>query len=254
MQSHAVKSDIRRALGGRGFVMAVIGMAVVIMLSSLESAIAFIEAGDLPNGCHALLFLNALSSNTVTLALPIICALPFTSAFVDDIKSGFIKQYLHRSGIKAYLRGKLTACGLSGGFALVLGALGAYAILALVFTPLELTRASDEIAQPYFANLLSVCAMLFFSGALWSLLGFTFAALTMSRYIAYASPFIIYYVLIILHERYFEALYVLYPKEWLFPTNAWALGRLGVLLFLIELTAIICLVFVIAAKRRLENV
>lgn len=252
--SYTIKSDIKRALTGRGFIMAAAGMALTIMLASLDSVISFVQTGPLPNGFHVLLLLSTLSSNAVTLMLPVVCALPFTTAFIDDIKSGFIKEYLHRSGVGAYLKGKLTACGLSGGFALVVGALMAYAVMGLVLTPLELARTSDEAMQPYFTEFLSACALLFFSGAFWSLLGFTFAALAMSRYIAYASPFIFYYVLIILHERYFDALYVLYPKEWLSPSDAWALGWLGVLLLLAELITITCLVFVISAKRRLAHV
>jgi hypothetical protein len=84
--------------------------------------------------------------------------------------------------------------------------------------------------------------------------GFTFAALTQSKYMAYASPFILYYVLIILHERYFENFYVLYPKEWLFPSNAWVLGGFGVIILLTILSAILSLCFTIIAKRRLANV
>ena len=76
----------------------------------------------------------------------------------------------------------------------------------------------------------------------------------MSKYMAYASPFILYYVLIILNERYFENLYVLYPKEWLFPSDAWVMGGFGVILLLVELTAIVSLAFAITAKRRLSNV
>jgi hypothetical protein len=256
MTSYVLKSDIKRALSGRGFFIGAAGMALTILLASLEGAVSFIQAGALPNGWHAQLFLDALASDAVTLILPVVCALSFTAAFIDDMKSGFIKEYLHRSGVSAYIRGKLTACALSGALTLVLGALAAYAIMALALTPLELARTDGEGAtqSQYLANIVSACAMLLLSGALWSLLGFTLAALTMSRYIAYASPFILYYVLIILHERYFQALYVLYPKEWIFPSGTWAFGRLGVLLLLAELIAVICLIFVVTAKRRLANV
>jgi hypothetical protein len=119
---------------------------------------------------------------------------------------------------------------------------------------MELALAKNETAKPYFAELLTIAATLFLSGAFWSLLGFTFAAFTMSKYMAYASPFIMYYVLIILHERYFGELYVFYPKEWLFPTEGWMLGNFGVILLLAELTAVVCLAFTIIAKRRLGNV
>jgi hypothetical protein len=161
---------------------------------------------------------------------------------------------LPRSGVRQYIKGKLIACGLSGGLVLFCGIIMAYGLSALIFTPMELALEKDAVAQPYFAQVLMIAATLFLSGAFWSLVGFTFASLTMSRYMAYASPFILYYVLIILHERYFDKLYVLYPKEWLFPSDAWVLGSLGVILLLAILTAVISLSFVITAKRRLENV
>ena len=252
---YTTRSDIRRALTGRGFWIGIIGIVLVIGLSSLDSIIqAARSETPLMNGFHAQLILTALSSDWVTLALPIVCALPFTAAFVDDIKSRFIRQYLHRSGVTGYIRAKLVACGLSGGLVLFAGILIAYGLSALVFTPMEMALMDGETATPYLAQVLTAEATLFLSGALWSLIGFVFAALTMSKYMAYASPFIIYYVMIILHERYFENLYVLYPKEWLFPSDAWVLGSLGVILLLAELTAIISLVFTIIAKRRLANV
>jgi hypothetical protein len=173
---------------------------------------------------------------------------------VDDLKSGYIKLHLHRSGIKPYIRGKLTACALSGGLAMLLGILIAYGISILAFTPMEAALGKGEIAQPYFAQLLLKSATLLLSGAFWSLVGFAFAAGTQSRYMAYASPFILYYVLIILHERYFDSLYVLYPKEWLFPSDAWVLGGFGVILLLAELIVITGLVFSVIARRRLEHV
>ena len=255
MKTYTITSDIKRALLGKGFVVGMAAMVLVIALSSMESIIeAARSTGPLQNGYHAQLVITALSSDWVTMALPIVCALPFTSAFVDDIKSGFIKQYLHRSGKGSYIKAKLIACGLSGGLVLFFGIVVTYALTTLIFTPMELALVEGEMALPYFAQVLMIAATLFLSGAFWSLVGFTLASLTMSKYMAYASPFIIYYVLIILHERYFENLYVLYPKEWLFPSDAWVMGSFGVILLLIELTAIISLAFAVAAKRRLTNV
>jgi hypothetical protein len=255
MTNHAASSDIRRALSGRGFLTAVFGMALVMALASLQSVFAaFTASPTLPNGFHAQLVFDALTSDWVTLALPILCALPYTTAFVDDMKSGYIKQYLHRSGVKPYIQGKLMACALSGGLALFAGVLLAYALSVLVFSPMELALAKGQTAPPYVAQLLMKAAVLFCSGAFWSLVGLTLAALTMNRFMAYASPFILYYVLIILHERYFESLYVLYPKEWLEPSALWVLGAWGVILLLLELIAAVSLAFALTARRRLAHV
>ncbi len=250
-----VSSDIKRAFTGRGFIVGLFGMVIVVILSSLEDIINVARSTEpLANGYHAEFVKTALSSAWVTLAIPILCALPFTSAFVDDMKSGFIKQYLHRAGYKQYIRSKLLACGLSGGSVLFLGILISYALSYLVFTPMELALVKGQATQPYLAQILMIAATLFLSGAFWSLVGFTMSALTMNRYMAYASPFILYYVLIILHERYFENLYVLYPREWLFPSEWWVMGSFGVILLLAELTAVVSLAFAVTARRRLANV
>jgi hypothetical protein len=255
MKTYTVISDIKRSLCGKNFFIGVAGMMLVIALSSLESIITVAHAGEaLPSGYHVQLVTDALSADWVTLALPILCTLPFTAAFVDDIKSGFIKQYLHRAGNAQYIKGKLIACGLSGGLVLLIGIILAYGISVLVFMPMELALGLEETATPYLAQLLKKAAMLFFSGTFWSLTGFTFAALAMNKYIAYASPFILYYVLIILNERYFKDLYVLYPKEWLSPSEFWVMGSFGVILLLAAFSVIVCLGFTIVARRRLANV
>lgn len=253
--SHAVTSDMKRALTGKGFFAGVIGMVLLLFFSSAEKILPLVRSGEaLANGQHAKWLMDALTSDWTTLTLPILCALPFTTAFVDDIKSGFIKQYLPRSGTAAYIRGKLVACALSGGLVLPVGILIAYTLFALAFTPMELALGPGKTAPPFFAQVLTKAVLLSFSGAFWSLAGFTFAAATMNQYMAYASPFIFYYILIILKERYFHDLYVLYPKEWLNPSNVWVMGGFGVVLLLTALSCTICLVFVILAKRRISDV
>ncbi len=76
----------------------------------------------------------------------------------------------------------------------------------------------------YLAEIVGKVAICMFSGAFWSVLGMTFAALTDSRFMAYASPFVVYYVLIILHERTSRILCA-YPKEWLNPQSKWMFGN-----------------------------
>jgi hypothetical protein len=230
-------------------------MVLMIAVASINSIMSGLSnPGALANGFHAQLILGALTADDVTLVIPIICTLPFAAVFVEDIKSGFVKQYLPRSGFSAYLRGKLVASGLSGGLVLTLGLFAAYGISWLVFAPMEAALGPKDVAEPYFAEILTKAVTVFLSGALWSLTGFTLASLTMSRYMAYASPFVIYYVLIILHERYFEDFYILYPKEWIAMSQSWILQNLGIWIVLIALSAVMSMLFIITAKARLENV
>lgn len=246
---------LKQAIAGKGFLLGVAGVVLVLFLSGAESIIeAFRSEGSLQNGFHGRLILTALSSDGMSLALPILCALPFTTSFVDDMKSGFIKEYLPRTTIRRYISGKLFACAVSGGSVVPLGALIAAGMAALVFSPMEAAPVKGAVAPEYLAGLMSRLAPVFFCGAFLSVVGMTLAALTNSRYMAYASPFVFYYVLIILCERYFDALYVFYPKEWLDPSDLWKLGNAGAALLLLGLTVVAALCFGAAAKRRLAQI
>ena len=251
---YVVHSNINYALHARGFWLSTIGMTVAVLVASLQKILDFSQGTVVMQyGFHATLIMDALKSDTVMLMLPLLCTLPFATSYVDDVKSGFLKLYLHRSGVKPYLKGKLIACGLSGGFSLVLGILVAYVLALLVFLPMEPAPNPAKDVTPYFAQLLAQAVLFFVSGAFWALIGFLFASLTMSKYMAYASPFIMYYILIILHERYFQDLYVLYPKEWIFPQGPWFMGNLGVVLLLGGFICVVCLAFTITAERRMGN-
>jgi hypothetical protein len=234
---------------------AIIGLGVAIGGISFNGIIdAFRSETLLPNGFHATLISTALSSDAVTLAIPILCTLPYTTSFVDDVKSGFIKEYLPRTNVRSYLISKIAACAVSGGAVLALGVAFAYAMSALTFTPMEAALKPGETSVNYLAQIIGKVAIALFSGAFWSVLGMTFSALTNSRYMAYASPFVVYYVLIILHERYFPNFFVLYPKEWLNPQRQWMFGDWGVVLLVTELLILAAIFFYVVGRKRLESI
>jgi len=250
-----LNAEAKQSICNIKFLLALTGVVLIIFLSSIDGIISAFRADTLlQHGYHAILISAALSSDAFTLALPILCVLPYTTSLVDDIKSGFIKEYLPRTTVRDYLTGKIVACALSGGAVLAIGVAFAYAMSALTFTPMESALKSGEIPVNYLSEIVGKTAICMFSGAFWSVLGMTFAALTNSRYMAYASPFVVYYVLIILHERYFPNFFVLYPKEWLNPQSEWMFGNWGVVLLLVELTTLTASCFWTAAKKRLASI
>lgn len=251
----AIMGAIRQAVYGKGMYIGILSAAAILLLSSVQDMVqAFRSEELLENGFHHTFIMNALTSDAMTLALPIIAALPFTSSFIDDIKSGFVKEYLPRTTKNGYLLGKILGSIVSGGLSVSLGILLGYVIAALTFSPMEAALEPGAAAQPYFEEFMGKILLFFCSGAFWSLVGLTFATLTNSKYMAYASPFVLYYVLIILYERYFGTFYVLYPKEWTAPSDVWMWGNTGVVLLMTELIVIFSLLFSNAAKRRLEQI
>ena len=250
-----VASNLRQAVGSWGFLLSLAGAALIPLLSSVQGILAGFRSAELLSpGFHSDLIIGALSSEAMALALPILAALPYTASFIDDVKSGFIKEYLPRTTVPRYIAGKAVGCAVSGGLTLALGIFIAYSFAALMFLPMEAYPKAGETVPNYFGNLMETALMFFASGAFWSLTGMTFAALTDSKYMAYASPFVLFYLLIILYERYFDKLFVLYPREWLSPSSRWVFGRIGVAVLLIEFSVLMALAFAFAAKRRLERI
>ena len=251
----AICAGLRQAIFSRGFVISTVGTAIILLFSSVQGILAGFRAEELLSpGFHSDLIMGALSSEAMALALPILAALPYTASFIDDVKSGFIKEYLPRTTVPRYIAGKAVGCAVSGGLTLSLGIFIAYGFAALMFLPMEAYPKAGETVPNYFGNLIETALMFFASGAFWSLTGMTFAALTNSKYMAYASPFVLFYLLIILYERYFDKLFVLYPREWLSPSSRWMFGKIGVAVLLIEFSLLMALAFAYAAKRRLERI
>ena len=253
--SHTLTASLKQALLSLGFLIAFTGVVVVLLLAAFEDMLSGFRSAELLSpGFHSDLIMNALSSEAMALTLPILAALPYTASFIDDVKSGFIKEYLPRTTVSRYIAGKAMACAVSGGLVLALGIFIAYGFAALLFLPMEAFPPTDAEVPNYFGNLMETALMFFASGAFWSLVGLTFAALINSKYMAYASPFVLFYVLIILYERYFDRLFVLYPREWLNPSSRWMFGKIGVAVLLIEFSVLMALAFTFAAKRRLEHI
>ena len=255
--NHKFMSNCSQAFLSPAYFLSAAVTAVILLISCLEQLITAyrtVYAGELLEyGFHGNLILTAISSDTALMAFPVIAALPFTASYIDDVKSGFVKEYLPRAGRSSYITGKLLACMASGGSVFILGILLCYGLLVLVLTPMEATLTPDLENPQYFLQLLRQCGLLFCSGSFWSLTGLTLSAATNSKYMAYASPFIFYYILIILHERYFRNLYIFYPREWLFPSENWPLGNWSAALWLLELSALCSLYFYILAERRLTK-
>ena len=58
---------------------------------------------------------------------------------------------------------------------------------------------------------------LFLNGAFWALIGGTSAVITKNRYMSYAVPFILYYVLTVFQERYYQKAFFLSPRYDMYP-------------------------------------
>ena len=246
-----IKTDIKRAIYSLPFITSCLSMVLTIAVGIGGKQLFPEEAArGLTPFYHANIIFQALQSDIVLMVVPIICAIPYTAAFLDEYKSGFIKPYLMKTHMENYIKGKVLAAGLSCGLVLTFGISIAYFLAYLVYSPMEI--AAPEMVSPIL-QLIQKAMVFFLCGALWASVGAMLANVSMSKYMAYASPFVIYYVLVILAERYFRSVYVINPKEWLSQYNNWPGGDWGVMLLVLLLTVPVMLVNAMVIKRKIES-
>ena len=245
--------DIKRAIFGRSFLIAFGGMVLCLLIGAFSDALSVfrMEERHVLYGYHRELLLNALGSDIILFAVPILAAIPYTTAFTDDVKSGYLKPYLTRTSVTRYILGKGIGAAVSGGLALVLGILTALGIFMLVFSPMELY--GEYAVESKIPDIILRCFLFFLSGAMWASVGLLCSSLTQNVYLAYAAPFIFYYVLIILQERYFRTTFMLNPKNYLTMQGAWPLEGKSAALTLLMLVLILQLVFYMSVQSELRD-
>jgi ABC-type transport system involved in multi-copper enzyme maturation permease subunit len=245
--------DIKRAIFGRSFLIAFGGMVLCLLIGAFSDALSVfrMEERHVLYGYHRELLLNALGSDIILFAVPILAAIPYTTAFTDDVKSGYLKPYLTRTSVTRYILGKGIGAAVSGGLALVLGILTALGIFMLVFSPMEVY--GEYAVESKIPDIVLRCFLFFLSGAMWASVGLLCSSLTQNVYLAYAAPFIFYYVLIILQERYFRTTFMLNPKNYLTMQGAWPLEGKSAALTLLMLVLILQLVFYMTAQTELRD-
>lgn len=246
-----IKTDLKRAIYGLPFLLACIMMILAIAMGvGFEMLFPKHIGLGLAYDYHGQLIIGGLSSDIVLMIVPIICTLPYTVAFLEEYNSGYIKPYLIRCDKSAYIRGKVIAAGLSGGLALMLGILVAYFLASLVYKPLEI---ADPMALSSINIIVRKSFVFFLCGWLWASVGALFANISLSKYMAYAAPFVIFYVLVILAERYFDSIYVINPQEWLAPQNTWIGGDWGIMLLLILVNIIVMMINDVVIEGRIDH-
>ena len=179
---------------------------------------------------------SGYGTETFYMSVPVAAAIPYSTSWIIDYQSGFIKQYIGRTTKMAYITGKFLACGVSGGSAILVGAwLSSFFI-----------KESKQVEYQYLP--------IFAAGFVFAVLAQLIATVSMSRYIAYGGGFVICYALVIVYERYAKNLYMLCPYEWSDPKKDWMFGETGLVIFLMGISLILLECFSLVVGRKLDDI
>lgn len=208
---NSFETDLKRAFGSVNFIAGLLTACIILRLSG---------AG----------------SEMFRISVPVLASLPYSTAWLGDYQSGYIKEYLPRCGRTSYILGKFLSCGISGGVLLT---------AACVLCVRE-SESDGEVTVRFL--------LIFLSGMLWAVVSATLAAASNNRCVAYGGGFVLFYVLVILYQRYFKTLYCLYPVEWYAPEHTWVFGDTGIVLMLAGMILLVGILYYEELRRCMERV
>lgn len=218
-------------------------MAFAVPFSKLEPPLAA--------GCFLQNYITALSSRGILFLIPVIAALPAGAFYVRESAGGFLRFYIARINRMDYIKRKVLLV-YAGGFLPFFGA-GVFLFLFcfFVFYPMELRGVieKERIWEALFL-LLRIC----FVGGIMAETAGIFAAVFRNYYMAYGLPFVCYYLLIIIKDRYLPGFYAMDPGEWIDPKRYWGADGMGIWIFFLVFSAAACLLHGLLLYYRLREI
>lgn len=244
--------EIKSAILSKRFWAAVVLGNLLLIVSVCEDIYKALNSNRVLWGFHDELFQTATKSDVVLLGMSVICSLPFAVSYIQEAKSKYVIFRLVRCSSKEYLLSKIVTAYVIGGLTIVLSFLLFYVVLLLGFAPVEVQLGQQLSLWMSMQQFVSVLSIYFLVGGFFSLAAMVLGSFSMNYYIAYAASFILFYFLVILHERYMRGFPILDPKEWILHYDRYPFGMFGVAGMSLLLSALFGVLFGVYAKRRIQ--
>lgn len=196
-------------------------------------------------------FQMAISSKQLFFLIPVVSVLPMGAVYIRDKASGFIKLYIVRISRRDYIRHKAYRIYASGFFVFLLSGVLVLMFCFLFLFPLEL---KGEWQGENFIKVLKILLRIALVGGILAEISGIFAAVFQNYYMAYGLPFVCYYILIILKDRYFSEMYSMYPVEWIKCEQDWGNNDIGIWFLLLLLSVMTVLLNELILHYRLREI
>lgn len=184
------------------------------------------------------------------LFLPICVPIATGACAETELRTRYALFYCSRTGKKQYYMKKVLESALPGGLMVCLAEI---LVLLGVYIGLQnITSYTEEIRTGVIVGMILLSLVRgFLNGFFWAGVGSMTAVLTRNHYLAYAMPFVLYYVLTLFQSRYYPKLYFLSPRYWAAPVYY---GNLFCITVLFGLCIGCACGLILAVKRRLDYV
>ena len=161
-------------------------------------------------------FQYCITAKNGMMFVPICAPLAAGACAEMELRSRYALFSCCRIGKRSYCRKKIWECVLPGGLMVFCSELLVLLLAFVRFYRLSPPPDGSEIGGIIGVILFSLGEG-FLNGMLWAGAGGTAAVLARNPYIAYALPFVTFYVLTVFQERYYRSLFFLSPKCWADP-------------------------------------
>lgn len=226
-------------------------LSVMISAIGILAGIPFYNIKlPLETGSFVNYFQKGLTSQILLFLIPIASVLPMGAVYVRESGTGFLKMYITRMNRMDYIRKKTVQIYAGGFFTFLLAGLVVFLGCFLFLYPLE---QKGDFPIEEIKSALELLLRVAFVGGIMSGISGIFAAIFQNYYMAYGMPFVFYYMLIILKERYFKEMYALYPAEWLKCEKDWGTNGNGIWIFLLAFSALVVLLNSLILNYRLRR-
>lgn len=205
----------------------------------------------LETGSFLRFFQKMIDNKTILFLIPVASVLPTGGAYVRESAGGFLRLYITRIDRMDYIKRKTVQIYAGGFLTLFLAGAAALTFCFLGLYPLEL---KGSITWEMVWESISLLLRISLVGGITAELSGIFAAVFQNYYLAYGLPFVSFYMLIILKERYFSKMYALYPAEWVKCQQYWGTGHTGIWIFLAVSTAAVMLLHGLVLYGRLREI
>lgn len=205
----------------------------------------------LPAGTFLTLAKDSLRSRTVFFLLPITAVLPCGDVYIRERQWNFLRLLIIRRGKTAYSVDKMITTAFSGALVWILGAGFAGLLFFLLFF------GKEEIFcwswEPV-GELLTIVARTALTASAFASFSAVCGVASGSVYLAMGLPFVLYYMLMILRERYLPQIYCMDPSEWIKGEEFWGSGQRGLWIFLILLAVFFMVIHGLVLEKKLEEI
>lgn len=240
--------EVKKAVINRNFWIGAVALTIAFFVSGQPYMETILRTGCSVEGIGWIEVFQYCTENEKGQLFVPLCA-PFAAGIFAEaeLKSRYALFVCSRIGRKNYYVKKIAEAALPGGMMVCASQLFLLGVSYARFHEIT-SYAGTADRRVIFLFLMAGLFRGFLNGAFWALLGSFFAVITKSVYMAYSVPFVLYYVLTVFQQRYYQGLYFLSPRHWAVPdhySNGFCMLMLTVLLTFVGIG------FFMAVRRRL---